>query len=76
MDTKVGIEPTPMGLQPISPPRGTWCMLFKTLFFFSLVYTQNICIKKKDLLYVSFLLVFYEMRRMSFLCVRVSYYGI
>ena len=54
MDTKVGIEPTPMGLQPISPPRGTWCILFKTLFFFSLVYTQNICIKKKDLLYVSF----------------------
>ena len=47
MDTKVGIEPTPMGLQPISPPRGTWCMLFKTLFFLALYIPKIYALRKK-----------------------------
>ena len=54
MDTKVGIEPTPMGLQPISPPRGTRCILFKTQSFCFCIFPKYMRYKKKFLLYVSF----------------------
>ena len=47
MDTKVGIEPTPMGLQPISPPRGTRCNYSRHFSFLALYIPKIYALRKK-----------------------------